>query len=169
MIVKQRSKIKSKYTKYIRIAKIPVESVLPFVFTRDVRFSLRTQGFSYNSEEWKNAGQHTYFVKIKGKTKAITVPMGSHRYELFATKGIKCVDCGVEGSYFALEKDITDSTSRFHLNLYGKDKDGNEVMITKDHILPRSKGGKNSLSNYQPMCYECNQKKADKVIWSRQE
>jgi 5-methylcytosine-specific restriction endonuclease McrA len=90
--------------------------------------------------------------------------MGSHRYELFATKGIRCVECGIEGSYFALEKDITDSTSKFHLNLYGKDEKGDEVMITKDHILPKSKGGENRLSNYQPMCYKCNQKKADKII-----
>jgi len=91
--------------------------------------------------------------------------MGSQRYELFASKGIKCVGCGIEGSYFALEKDISDSTSRFHLNLYGKDENGEEVMITKDHILPKSKGGENKLSNYQPMCYKCNQEKADKIIW----
>ena len=160
-MTKRRTKTK---VRYIRIAKIPVESVLPFIFTRDVRFRLRASGISYNSEEWKNAGQRTYFVRVNKETKAITVPMGSHRYELFATKGIKCVECGIEGSYFALEKDIADSTSKYHLNLYGIDEGGNEVMITKDHILPKSKGGENRLSNYQPMCYKCNQKKADRII-----
>jgi 5-methylcytosine-specific restriction endonuclease McrA len=161
MPTKRRSKTK---TRYIRIAKISVESVLPFVFTKDVRHRLRAKGLSYNSVEWKTAGQRTYFVKINKETKAITVPMGSHRYELFATKGIKCIECGIEGSYFALEKDIADSTSKYHLNLYGKDEYGNEIMITKDHILPKSKGGENRLSNYQTMCYKCNQKKADKVL-----
>ena len=161
MLVRKRRKTK---VRYIRVAKIPVESVLPFIFTKDVRHRLRAKGLSYDSIEWKTAGQRTFFVKVNKETKSFTVPMGSHRYELFATKGIRCVDCGVEGSYFALEKDITDSTSKFHLNLYGKDESGNEVMITKDHILPKSKGGENRLSNYQPMCYKCNQKKADKVI-----
>jgi 5-methylcytosine-specific restriction endonuclease McrA len=36
-------------------------------------------------------------------------------------------------------------------------------MITKDHIIPRSKGGKDILDNYQPMCIICNSKKADKL------
>jgi hypothetical protein len=161
MPVKRRAKVK---IRYIRIAKIPVESVLPFVFTKDVRHRLRAEGLSYDSAAWKAASQRTYFIKVNKETKAFTVPMGSHRYELFATKGIRCADCDIEGTYFALEKDINDSTSRFHLNLYGKDEYGNEVMITKDHILPKSKGGENRLSNYQTMCYKCNQKKADKVI-----
>ena len=41
--------------------------------------------------------------------------------------------------------------------------DGNNtILFTKDHILPRSKGGKNWLQNYQTMCYNCNQEKADR-------
>ena len=151
-------------TRYVRVAKIPIESVLPFVFTKEVRHKLKKKGFSYNSIEWKSAGQRTYFIKIDGTTKTITIPMGSHRYQLFAVKGIRCVQCGIEGSYFAIERGVKDNPSKFHLNLYGKDENGNEVMITKDHILPRSKGGENKLSNYQPMCFRCNQKKADKII-----
>jgi 5-methylcytosine-specific restriction endonuclease McrA len=57
---------------------------------------------------------------------------------------------------------MKDSPDKFHLNLYGIDSNGREVMLTKDHIIPRSKGGKNKLSNYQPMCIHCNKKKADK-------
>ncbi len=91
--------------------------------------------------------------------------MGSHRYQLFAAKGISCTKCGIKGLYFAIERGLKDNPNKFHLNLYGKDENGNEVMITKDHILPRSKGGENRLSNYQPLCYKCNQEKADKIYY----
>lgn len=34
-------------------------------------------------------------------------------------------------------------------------------MLTRDHIYPKSKGGLNSLKNYQLLCHSCNQKKKD--------
>jgi hypothetical protein len=47
------------------------------------------------------------------------------------------------------------------MNLYAIDKNGNEILMTKDHIVPKSKGGANALYNYQPMCSHCNAEKAD--------
>jgi len=44
----------------------------------------------------------------------------------------------------------------FHLNLYGFDENGEEVLMTRDHIIPVSRGGKNHLSNYQVYCWKCN-------------
>ena len=155
--------VKSEKKRYTRIAKIPITAVLPFVFTKETRRRLRSMGYSYNSPEWKKASQHVFFVRINGKTQPITVPMGSHRYQLFVAKGTTCVCCGTEGLYFALECNTVGNPSKFHLNLYGRDECGKEIMMTKDHIVPRSKGGENRLSNYQPMCYRCNQKKADKI------
>ena len=35
--------------------------------------------------------------------------------------------------------------------------------MTKDHILPKSRGGKNHISNMQTMCCRCNSKKGDKT------
>lgn len=85
----------------------------------------------------------------------------SDRYKVFFTKGYKCVKCGLEGSFFALEKS-TPEDGRYHLNLYAK-KDGEEILMTKDHIIPRSRGGKNSIDNYQTMCTICNCKKGNKI------
>ena len=160
MAVRQKAK---KRSRYIRVATFDVGDVLPFVFTRETRHALRALGHKYNSKEWKEASRRGYPIFVRGYNHIVEVPMGSHRYQLFAEKGTKCVSCGIVGIYFALERGQKDNPKRFHFNLYGRDKRGYEVMITKDHIVPRSKGGKNRLSNYQPMCYRCNQKKADKV------
>lgn len=39
------------------------------------------------------------------------------------------------------------------------DENGKEVLMTKDHIIPKSKGGANDISNYQTMCKRCNEAK----------
>jgi 5-methylcytosine-specific restriction endonuclease McrA len=48
-----------------------------------------------------------------------------------------------------------------HLNLYAVTETGERVLMTKDHIVPRSRGGANQHENYQTMCIICNQQKAD--------
>ena len=84
----------------------------------------------------------------------------SQRYEVFANS-LTCVNCGVTGSYFALERDI--GTARaggpFYFNLYAITKDGYEILMTKDHIVPKAQGGNNHISNMQTMCKVCNEKK----------
>ena len=55
------------------------------------------------------------------------------------------------------------SEPRPHLNLYAYTDKGEWVMMTQDHIFPKSKGGSNELSNLQTMCSVCNQAKGDKV------
>ena len=91
------------------------------------------------------------------------VRMTSARYRLFKEKGTVCVNCGVEGTFFALERHRHGNETAYHFNLYGHNSNGHEVMLTKDHIIPRSKGGKNHVSNYNPMCHKCNQKKGNKL------
>lgn len=97
-----------------------------------------------------------------------------------------CVACGKVGNIFRLEgsyamppKDYrhcfiencdwcqlqpwkrskTDGGTHPHLNLYYK-KGKHLTLMTQDHIIPRSQGGsKNSQSNLQTMCTNCNNKK----------
>jgi len=82
------------------------------------------------------------------------------RRVMVLVKNPKCVHCGLEGSFWALEKD---NGGGRHLNLFGVDEEGDEVMLTMDHILPKSKGGKNNPENLQTLCFPCNYKKADFV------
>jgi 5-methylcytosine-specific restriction endonuclease McrA len=84
----------------------------------------------------------------------------SARYRLFKEKGTVCVGCGLRATYFKLERFPVDKT--YHLNLYAIDHLGDEVLFTKDHIIPKGAGGPDKLENYQTMCSPCNAHKADK-------
>lgn len=77
-------------------------------------------------------------------------------------KGRTCAGCNIEASYFSLESSTLGE--RPHLNLYGRNKDGSPILFTRDHIIPRSKGGSEDLSNQQTMCTNCNCKKGDKLM-----
>ena len=83
----------------------------------------------------------------------------SLRYKTFIEKGYKCVCCGRTGAYYALEKFKGSKQARAHFNLYSAD----DILMTKDHILPRSKGGADCIENMQTMCTICNSAKGNAV------
>lgn len=89
-----------------------------------------------------------------------SMKMESQRYRLFKRDGVKCVVCENEGKFFRKERGVRDTI--YHFNLYGYDAEGKELLFTKDHIIPKSKGGKDVLGNYQVMCYTCNHQKGNK-------
>lgn len=92
------------------------------------------------------------------------VKMDSLRYQVFLKSRV-CVDCGLEGTVFRLERaEVGGPPGRAHFNLYGRNKDGDLILMTKDHIHPRSKGGKDTLDNLQTMCFPCNYAKSDQVL-----
>jgi hypothetical protein len=104
------------------------------------------------------------FVMFEKKTKETRmeldgdlVNMASDRLKLFARKSHICCVCELEGTFFAKERGCNDVS--FHLNLYGIDGVGDEVLLTKDHIVPSSKGGRDFIENYQTMCAVCNSQK----------
>ena len=78
----------------------------------------------------------------------------SLRYMTFYQKGLTCACCGRVGTHFKLDGD---GDVRRHFNLYCDDG----MLMTKDHIMPKSLGGSDSIDNLQPMCAECNFKKGN--------
>src|ERR1035437_4967983 len=88
----------------------------------------------------------------------IWVGVSSVRMRTFAkaetsATGMKCVCCGLEATFFAVEQ--SPGQDSWHLNLYGV-KDGEETLFTHDHIKARALGGADNLSNTQLMCSPCN-------------
>jgi 5-methylcytosine-specific restriction endonuclease McrA len=90
-----------------------------------------------------------------------SIKLHSDRYKCFKNSGLCCVTCGIEGKHFYKEKHRSETNEVYHLNLYAISKEGKEVLMTKDHRIPKSKGGKDHWSNYDTMCIECNSKKGN--------
>lgn len=74
---------------------------------------------------------------------------------LWLHKNLTCNQCGISASFAALEshKDVADGA---HLNFYALDYSNNEVMLTWDHVTPKSEGGTNDMKNAQCLCEICN-------------
>lgn len=112
----------TRYRQYYRVASIPAQVVVDAI----------------------RAGDET--IKLGDD---ISVGITSQRIQTYG-KGVACVHCGIEGKFFAVERMLGDN--KYHLNVYHIREDGKEVMITSDHIIPKSKGGSNMASNRNPMC-----------------
>lgn len=124
-------------------------------------------------------GPHSHLFEIEDRK--FLVKMNSQRYKLFR-KSIACISCRREGHYFALESDkehikwvsklISNAKLKphyrlhpfylAHFNLYSL-ANGKDTLMTKDHIIPVSRGGNNYMSNYQVMCANCNSWKGNSV------
>lgn len=83
----------------------------------------------------------------------------------------RCVVCNREGVIWLLQAHHVhrnDNGSIIlrespHINLYAVDDDGSLILMTRDHIVPRSKGGLDVLENLQTLCQPCNSEKADNL------
>ena len=95
------------------------------------------------------------FLKI---TSGLSVRTSSVRLRTFK-KSLVCVECGLEGTHFWVE--CNDNKGSYHLNLYATRPDGTETLMTKDHIMPKSKGGSDNINNMQTMCTNCNCRKGN--------
>jgi hypothetical protein len=97
--------------------------------------------------------------KVKVDFDGDLIAMNSDRYKTFKLKGTKCVDCDIEGQYFLKERHV--STDPYHFNLYAVNEHGHEILMTKDHIIPKADGGRDHIDNYRPMCVKCNERRGN--------
>lgn len=100
------------------------------------------------------------------------VNLGTLNIRMYFHKGVDCIYCGAKGDHFKMERSPGPERiiwSVWHLNLYARNADGKEVLMTKDHKYPKSKGGRDVLENLDPMCSACNNRKADKIDTDKKE
>lgn len=87
-----------------------------------------------------------------------------HRLGVFHRKGTVCVCCGAgKEGVFLIKNHTTTKKGRVgttHVDIFTK----GWVLMTIDHIIPKSEGGTNDWDNLQPMCIRCNNKKASLLI-----
>lgn len=110
--------------------------------------------------EWKRGvkvDRTGWYLTLDGDEVKVISP----RLQVFK-RSLTCVRCGLAGTFFVKEIG-SKRDGRYHLNLYGVDGDGEEVLMTKDHIHPQAKGGSDNMDNLQTMCLPCNTRKADTV------
>lgn len=81
------------------------------------------------------------------------------RLQLFVLKGTACIHpkCDKVGTRLLL---TVDYGGREHVDLFTN----NLHLMTNDHIIPKSRGGSEEMSNKQPMCEHHNVKKSNKLV-----
>lgn len=100
------------------------------------------------------------------------VNMTSQRLQIFKKDNFQCKCCLLKGTILRKTNNILEHNRNkekykqkfyisYHLNLYGINENNKEVLFTKDHIKPKSKGGKDEIENYQTLCSVCNELKSN--------
>ena len=83
------------------------------------------------------------------------------RLQTFYDHGTECVyfGCSAKGTKLVQWKANDNS---IHMDLFTDD----DVMMTVEHVIPRSLGGKNHISNYLPACQRCNERRGTEYIYT---
>jgi 5-methylcytosine-specific restriction endonuclease McrA len=92
------------------------------------------------------------------------------RWLIFRDKGLKCSYCDLVGVEAIVWQDHPKDNAishevpwDAHVDLAAYNEKGERIMMTLDHVIPKSKGGSNQHWNLIPACNPCNHTKANKL------
>jgi len=142
--IKQQCRYSTK--NLVVLAKYPIDDILPIILEAH-----KTRG----KKKWQ--GSHIFYADDH----PINMRVASFRLVSIALNP-QCVICGLQGQEYQIN--IFRDQTQGHFNLYGLNKHGHYTLLTRDHVIPKSRGGKGSLHNSQTLCTHCNGFKADKII-----
>ena len=87
----------------------------------------------------------------------VSRPSGWTLFSSLRDSSIRCWACGCEAKAWIATSHRNDHVKPPVLNLYGFDFNGQPVLMTRDHIIPRAWGGSDDVENLRPACQPCNQ------------
>lgn len=88
----------------------------------------------------------------------VSWPSGRALFQALRDSGapLKCWSCGIEASCFISNKGQNDTMGPPVLDLFAVDEVGRPILMTRDHIIPKSYGGSNDVANLRVGCGPCN-------------
>lgn len=146
----------------IQIARFSVEAVLPLIGTGKPRIRLEGHSVKASSTRLECFRRNQSCVRCKRKGTLFIL----EQHGQSPPRGVNCFidDCQL-CNYLSVERKNLRLTSP-HLNLYHVNRKGGLVLMTQDHIVPRSRGGPDRIHNLQTMCRECNSWKGNRLVRS---
>jgi hypothetical protein len=126
------------YIKYYHYATLSIDQVLSHVGNSSNHNSIEVNGMNINCY--------------------------SDRLQTFKLSGTTCHFCGLKALFFTVSEQLSPKSKlpSAHFNLWGY-SNGEFVLFTADHIIPKSRGGANNIMNLQTLCGPCNWKKGSKL------
>lgn len=97
---------------------------------------------------------------VRGRT--VDRPSGWALFHHLKGQPIQCHFCGCTADRWVAAKGRRDHQGRPVLNLYADGPNG-VVMMTRDHIIPKSLGGVDDVRNLRPACQPCNETRSNDV------
>ena len=98
---------------------------------------------------------------VRGKR--VDRPSGWALFHHMKGQPIRCHFCDCLADRWVSAKGRKDYLGHPVLNLYATNSNGHIVLMTRDHIIPKSLGGKDDVKNLRPACGPCNEERSNDV------
>ena len=82
------------------------------------------------------------------------------RLQVLINSDFCCQGCGVKASHFVGHNDNVSKS------VIVAKKGKSDILLTIDHVIPRSLGGRSALENYTLLCEVCNHRKSHNIVCS---